>query len=484
METRLKFSNWREYQHEVAAFFRKQGCEAEVEKKVQGVRAKHEIDVYVTFSRSGIKCTWLVECKLWKTRVTKEKVMALKSIVDDVGADRGIIVSEVGFQSGALNAVRDSNVTLVTSLEEFERTTSANSNEEQLLYAEDDASLYKYPDNSKPQQLLRYGEVLISANWGSGSLSIINPKKRTVIRTIDLDNYETKSLDSGDRVIRKYPPGSMAIAEGRLFVGQVFSEFLLVIDIETQSIVKRIHIPGGGEGELTVSPDEKTIFFGSNKENQFYKIDSATYQLDTILYPSGGRGCMSIAVHPNGRFLYIGIQRGGVLNEMSYSGGNCFLAVYDLERKSYLTTIYLAEVYSGQSDDSTPACIAVDPDGERIYIGMFQSKRGICVIDANSHEIVCDIRFHKNKHNENFEWVDPLSVKVFKNYILSLNRNNCELVVLDKVAHKQIKSFYLGSAANGPRDIELFDDEVVVSYPEKNGLIFLSLELDNQYGQE
>jgi DNA-binding beta-propeller fold protein YncE len=276
--------------------------------------------------------------------------------------------------------------------------------------------------------------------------------------------------------IRKYPPGSMGIAEGRLFVGQVFSEFLLVIDIETQSIVKRLHIPGGGEGEITVSPDEKTIFFASNKENQFYVIDSATYKFDTIPYPPGGRGCMSISAHPNGLFLYIGIQRGGALNGRTYYGGNCFLAIYDLNRKSYFAAIYLAEIHNDRSDDATPACIEVDPDGARIYIGMHQSKRGICVVDTNSNQIVNDIRFRKNKHNKHYDWVDPLSVKIFKKYLLSLNRNNCELVVIDKMDYKKIKSFYLGSAANGPRDIELFDDEVVISYPEKNGLIFLNLE--------
>ncbi len=295
LEALLKFSNWREYQEEVAAFFRRQGCRAEVEKVIQGVRAKHEIDVYVTFSRSGIECTWIVECKFWKTRVPKEKVMALKSIVDDIGADRGLIVSEVGFQSGALDAIRDTNITLVTSLEEFERTASTISIEQQLVYLsnEDGAPIYKFPGDSKPQHLLKYGEFLITANWGSGTISIIDPKKRAIVRTIDLDKYESKSPVTGERVIRKYPPGDMAIAEGRLFVGQVFSEFLLVIDIETQSIVKRIYLPGGGEGQITASPDQKTLYFASNKENQFYIIDSATYTYEIVPYPAGGRGCMS-----------------------------------------------------------------------------------------------------------------------------------------------------------------------------------------------
>mgnify|MGYP000073637736 CR=1 FL=1 len=152
-----------------------------------------------------------------------------------------------------------------------------------------------------------------------------------------------------------------------------------------------------------------------------------------------------------------------------------FLAIYDLNSNSYVTTIYLAEIYNGRSDDATPACIEVDPEEQKIYIGMFQSKRGVCVIDAISNEIVNNIRFEKNEYNKNFEWVDPLSVKVFGEYIISLNRNNYELLVVNKHNYKTVKSYYLGEAPNGPRDIELFGSEVFISYPEKNGFVVINL---------
>lgn len=474
----MKFSNWREYQEEVAAFFRRQGCNAEVEKIVQGVRAKHEVDVYVTFHRSGIECTWVVECKLWKSKVPKEKVMALKSIVDDIGADRGIIVSERGFQSGALDAVRDSNITLVTSIQEFEKTASTISSEAQLIHIDDGNGppIYRFPDESKPQHLHKYGNLLISANWGSGTISIIDPKKRTVIRKIELDSYESKSPVTGERVIRKYPPGNVVVAEGKLFVGQVFSDFLLVIDIETHSIVKRIYLPGGGEGNIAVSPDEQTVYFASNRVNKFFIIDSATYAFDEVDYPPGGRGCMSLAADPTGTNLYIGIQRGGKLNGISYFGGNCFLAVYDFLQKKYSKTLYLAEVNNGRSDDATPACIEVDQEGKKIYVGMFQSMRGICVVDSISFNVDREIRFDKGAHNKHFEWVDPLSVKTYGGYLYSLNRNNCELALIDKSTFEIIETIFLGDAPNGPRDFQIVNGEIIISYPERNGLIILSIE--------
>jgi hypothetical protein len=48
----------------------------------------------------------------------KEKVLALKLVVEDVGADRGILVSQVGFQPGAVRAAEHTNVTL-TGLDEL-----------------------------------------------------------------------------------------------------------------------------------------------------------------------------------------------------------------------------------------------------------------------------------------------------------------------------------------------------------------------------
>jgi hypothetical protein len=114
--------------------------------------------------------------------------------------------------------------------------------------------IYQFPFNAKPQNLLVYDGYVISANWGSGSISIINPINKLLVRTIDLDNYEIESSEINNREIRQYPPGDLAVANGRIFVGQIFSEFILVIDIDTNAIVKRIYIPGGGEGKMAYAP--------------------------------------------------------------------------------------------------------------------------------------------------------------------------------------------------------------------------------------
>ena len=105
---------WREYQEQVAELFTKLGCLAMIEAKIKGVRASHKIDVWVEFNKLGLDHKWVIECKKWKSPVPKEKVEALIGIVSDIGADKGILVSEVGFQKGAIDAARLTNIQLIT----------------------------------------------------------------------------------------------------------------------------------------------------------------------------------------------------------------------------------------------------------------------------------------------------------------------------------------------------------------------------------
>lgn len=114
-------ASWSDYQEEVATFFRQLGLAAETNVAVPGVRTSHDIDVVVRSEHAGFHVLWVVECKAWKRAITKEKVLALRSIVDDIGADRGFVMAERGYQSGALEAARYANV-MLTSLGDLRET--------------------------------------------------------------------------------------------------------------------------------------------------------------------------------------------------------------------------------------------------------------------------------------------------------------------------------------------------------------------------
>src|SRR5271169_1004899 len=106
---------WKDYQEEAAEFFRSLGLSATTDQTLQGVRTAHDVDVFVRIDVAGFAIKWIIECKHWKSAVTKLHVLALREIVSDLGADRGIILCETGFQSGAVEAANLSNVQ-VTSL--------------------------------------------------------------------------------------------------------------------------------------------------------------------------------------------------------------------------------------------------------------------------------------------------------------------------------------------------------------------------------
>jgi restriction system protein len=123
-------TTWREYQQQAAQFFCMLGLQASTDERVAGVRVQHNVDVVVRNTRAGIQQLWVIECKHWRRSVTKLHVAALATIVQDVGADRGILLSETGFQAGAIRLAKCSNITL-TNLADLR----ANANEERIELA-------------------------------------------------------------------------------------------------------------------------------------------------------------------------------------------------------------------------------------------------------------------------------------------------------------------------------------------------------------
>ena len=118
----MKAKDWKGYQEEAAEFFRSLGLNATTDETLHGVRTKHDIDVLVEIDVTGQPVKWIVECKRWKSKVNKLHVMALREIVNDLGADRGIILCETGFQRGAVEAANLTNVR-VSSLAELSETS-------------------------------------------------------------------------------------------------------------------------------------------------------------------------------------------------------------------------------------------------------------------------------------------------------------------------------------------------------------------------
>lgn len=115
-------ADWKDYQEEAATFFRTLGMTASTDANLQGVRTQHAVDVVVDIDLAGFSVRWIVECKRWRSPVSKLHVLALREIVSDLGADRGVILCETGFQSGAHEAAQFTNVQ-VSSLSDLGRSS-------------------------------------------------------------------------------------------------------------------------------------------------------------------------------------------------------------------------------------------------------------------------------------------------------------------------------------------------------------------------
>ena len=177
-------TEWSQYQDEVAGFFRLLGLEAESNQRVDGVRTAHNVDVVVRSRHAGFEVLWLVECKHWRTRITKEKVLAIREIVNDTGADRGFIMAESGFQSGALEAACYTNV-MLTSLRDLKETLAFEIGKAKLqsLYSRIDSCAERYWAISKSDRIelnLRQ-DVTIYGYSGSQVLKAVELSLRTAL---------------------------------------------------------------------------------------------------------------------------------------------------------------------------------------------------------------------------------------------------------------------------------------------------------------
>lgn len=110
---------WEEYQHQAASLLCELGFSIQVNAQVTEANgAAHAIDVAARRTVAGVDLLWIVECKYWNRPVPIEKVLALRTLVLDLGADRGLLMSESGFQSGAIRTANQKNITL-TSLDDL-----------------------------------------------------------------------------------------------------------------------------------------------------------------------------------------------------------------------------------------------------------------------------------------------------------------------------------------------------------------------------
>jgi restriction system protein len=114
MITKREPQDWSELQEAVGKILSQCGFNVEVEKTIEAVRGKIEFDVYAEEAVKGRKYVIACECKHWKSRVPQAIAHSFRTQINDIGANVGYVISTAGFQSGAFEVVKGTNVELVT----------------------------------------------------------------------------------------------------------------------------------------------------------------------------------------------------------------------------------------------------------------------------------------------------------------------------------------------------------------------------------
>jgi hypothetical protein len=112
-------STWQELQNWCKEILKECGFDAKTEHTVQLVRGKAEVDIFAKEVVEGREYLTIIECKHWTSRVPQAVVHGFRTVVVDLGANSGYIVSKAGFQTGAYEAAENTNIKLVT-WEEFQ----------------------------------------------------------------------------------------------------------------------------------------------------------------------------------------------------------------------------------------------------------------------------------------------------------------------------------------------------------------------------
>lgn len=227
-------NNWKDYQEEAAVFFRGLGLDAQTDVRIQGVRTHHEVDVVVRLHQVGFDILWLIECKYWQTPVSKLHVLALREIVSDVGADRGILLSEAGFQSGAIEAATLTNVQ-PTSLATLQETASADILAMRLreLHDRTQACKQQYWDIPKDDRIRRGLRPEVGTVGYSGA------------RTVEYAEELVAKALRGVYPFECDGPGVLAIA-GRPETFHALQEVLGVLEALVSDLERRLDGPRAG----------------------------------------------------------------------------------------------------------------------------------------------------------------------------------------------------------------------------------------------
>ena len=149
---------------------------------------EYQIDLYATFTALNVEMRIICECKQYKNRVKREKVVILADKVKSLGAQKEILLSTSAFQSGAIQYAKTHRIALIRVYDqncEFYSHSSGSIKYDEnapFLYGERRMPLYRaedciaeteypcivYPTKSMVKTIYRDMNQIMYEQWGIG----------------------------------------------------------------------------------------------------------------------------------------------------------------------------------------------------------------------------------------------------------------------------------------------------------------------------
>ena len=124
-------------------------------KEYTGKVSKRIIKIDISFETQvlGTQILFLVECKHYKNRIDVGEVEEFYSKLNDIGAHKGIMVTTIGYQEGAIKTAKGRGIALVT--------LSVEASETGLIYS---TKSYNIEKNEKQSKLF-VGNVIFNNDF-------------------------------------------------------------------------------------------------------------------------------------------------------------------------------------------------------------------------------------------------------------------------------------------------------------------------------
>lgn len=116
--------NWKEYENEILTYFQETYPETTIsfDQKIKGKYSKvlRQVDILIEGEIAGYQIKIAVDCKNFSKKIDVKKVESFCSMVEDVEAHQGVLISQKGYSKAAINRAHYGNQQVELDIINFE----------------------------------------------------------------------------------------------------------------------------------------------------------------------------------------------------------------------------------------------------------------------------------------------------------------------------------------------------------------------------